>query len=178
MEDPRFRAVLPLGWRSRAARIRVRIAGGPAGVALCTAVAPWLCVTAFRRLCSEQRPSRVRKENLCTVSPRYCDKRLGAVTCTTIVDLVGKVGQGRRGPETDTQRYAVGEGAPPESWAPSAEAPGACSVRAGEDSGSGQEGLVALSARLRSNESASAQARDATASGSAPWQPHMRSEGL
>ncbi len=34
-----------------------RSAGGPAGVAnLMFAVAPWLCVSAFRRICSEQRP--------------------------------------------------------------------------------------------------------------------------
>src|SRR6266446_3686095 len=30
-------------------------AGGPAGVSARAAVAPWLCVTAFRRFCSEQR---------------------------------------------------------------------------------------------------------------------------
>ena len=34
-----------------------RSAGGPAGVAnVMFALAPWLCVSAFRRICSEQRP--------------------------------------------------------------------------------------------------------------------------
>ncbi len=34
-----------------------RSAGGPAGLAnVLFAVAPWLCVSAFRRICSEQRP--------------------------------------------------------------------------------------------------------------------------
>ena len=32
---------------------RDRLAGGSAGMATRVAVAPWLCVTAFRRLCSE-----------------------------------------------------------------------------------------------------------------------------
>jgi hypothetical protein len=32
-----------------------RVAGGPANVAGDPALVPWLCVTAFRRLCSEQR---------------------------------------------------------------------------------------------------------------------------
>jgi len=42
--------------RRRAARIDpVGIAGGPADVASDLAVVPWLCVTAFRRFCSEQR---------------------------------------------------------------------------------------------------------------------------
>jgi hypothetical protein len=30
------------------------LAGGPADVARVLAVVPWLCVTVFRRLCSEQ----------------------------------------------------------------------------------------------------------------------------
>src|SRR5256885_4761263 len=32
-----------------------RVAGGPADLATCVALVPWLCVTVFRRLCSEQR---------------------------------------------------------------------------------------------------------------------------
>src|SRR5438067_1020649 len=45
---------------------RVGIAGGPASVADETALAPWLCVTAFRRLCSEQRARAETK----TTGPR------------------------------------------------------------------------------------------------------------
>ena len=50
---------LGLGKRKQAAshesRSGNRFAGGPANVAGEPAVVPWLCVTAFRRLCSEQR---------------------------------------------------------------------------------------------------------------------------
>ena len=33
----------------------IGLAGGSADLAAFTALAPWLCVTAFRRVCSEQR---------------------------------------------------------------------------------------------------------------------------
>jgi len=40
---------------------RCRFAGGPADVAIRSriAVVPWLCVTVFRRFCSEQRGTSV-----------------------------------------------------------------------------------------------------------------------
>src|ERR1041385_7845341 len=48
--------------RRRAAKIDVKgDAGGPAGGAGRAAVAPKLCVTAFRRFCSEQRNGKCEK---------------------------------------------------------------------------------------------------------------------
>src|SRR5437870_11686382 len=41
--------------KGRQLRLAVDFAGGPADLATKVAVVPWLCVTAFRRLCSEQR---------------------------------------------------------------------------------------------------------------------------
>src|ERR1043166_1597793 len=52
--------------RRRAAQIDVKVdaggaAGGPGGGAARAAVAPKLCVTAFRRFCSEQRNGKCEK---------------------------------------------------------------------------------------------------------------------
>src|SRR5438309_11978342 len=41
--------------KKTAASTDVVFAGGPADLATRVAVVPWLCVTVFRRLCSEQR---------------------------------------------------------------------------------------------------------------------------
>jgi len=41
--------------KTAAAPTIVGFAGGSAGIADSSAKAPWLCVTVFRRLCSEQR---------------------------------------------------------------------------------------------------------------------------